>query len=392
MANKKRILFCIRDFNHGGIPRCLQQLLHFIDTEHYDVDLFCGDQRGVYKDMFSNCRVHKSSNLILFCLMNYRKERGLTWLLAAVVKSVRHILLKFKIDILHSLLAHEARKYRDYDMAVAYAEGFAADFIERVDCKNRILWIHNDYSWKCARVVEKDSDLLPYRRIVCVSKHAAEIFAELHPQVAKRVCHLHNVIDSERIREQSLVENNLHPLFDQSHFTIISIGRVSYQKNFESIPPIARELKRRGVEFRWYIIGSGSDYESGIVDSEIIKHDIEDMVIRLGAIDNPYPYIAKSDLYVLTSRYETYPTVINEAKILGLPIVSTNFNGVAEILDERYGVITATDTLQDEIYCVYSDKELYKRFKVKLEGFKPKNSVLMKEFYGYINCEENKLV
>lgn len=389
---KKRILFCIRDFNHGGIPRCLQQLLYFIDTERYEVDLFCGDQRGPYKDMLANCKIRKSNYLILLCLMNYRKEEGVTWLFTVMIKAIRHLFLKFRVDILELLLTHEAHKYQDYDMAVAYAEGFAADFIERVNCKNRVLWIHNDYSWECARGTEKDNDLLPYRRIVCVSKHAAEIFAGLHPLVANRVCHLHNVIDEERVKEQSLEENFLHSLFDHSHFTIISIGRVSYQKNFESIPQIARELKQRGVEFRWYIIGSGSDYESGIVDSEIKKYDVEDIVIRLGAIDNPYPYIAKSDLYVLSSRYETYPTVINEAKILGLPIVSTNFNGVTEIMDERYGVITNVENLHNEIYRVYSEQERYNSFKMNLEGFKLNNSALLKEFYGYINCERDELV
>ncbi len=50
----RKILFIIRDFKQGGIPRCLQSLLPCLDNERFDVDLLCLHQDGPYKRVFNN--------------------------------------------------------------------------------------------------------------------------------------------------------------------------------------------------------------------------------------------------------------------------------------------------------------------------------------------------
>jgi glycosyltransferase involved in cell wall biosynthesis len=54
----------------------------------------------------------------------------------------------------------------------------------------------------------------------------------------------------------------------------------------------------------------------------------------MGFLANPYPYYAAASLFVLSSLWEGLPTVLLEAMVFGLPIVSTDCpSGPAEILD-----------------------------------------------------------
>src|SRR5690606_6903510 len=70
---------------------------------------------------------------------------------------------------------------------------------------------------------------------------------------------------------------------------------------------------------------------------------------------NPYTYIVNSDFFILPSRSESYPLIIGEAMGLGLPIISTNVGGIAEMIEhEGDGYLVNFD--EEEIY------EAMKRF------------------------------
>ncbi len=158
----KRILFAVRDFNHGGIPKCMQQLIELIDKETYEIDIFCGDQRGPYKDLIKGCNIINQNSLILMCLMNYRKEQGSTKFTTILVKSLRHCLLRLNIDILNLLLKKEANKISitSYDAVIAYAEGLPAELVSKIDCDNKLLWIHNDYQLDNHKILIFENHLL----------------------------------------------------------------------------------------------------------------------------------------------------------------------------------------------------------------------------------------
>ena len=65
----------------------------------------------------------------------------------------------------------------------------------------------------------------------------------------------------------------------------------------------------------------------------IKKNKLQDKVKLLGYLSNPYPYINKSDIVVLTSRFEGLPNVLLEAQYLKKYIISTNCpTGPKEIL------------------------------------------------------------
>ena len=76
---------------------------------------------------------------------------------------------------------------------------------------------------------------------------------------------------------------------------------------------------------------------------------------------NTYPFMANCDIYVQTSSFEGFGLTIAEAKILGKPVVSTNFDVVHDqITHEQNGLIAemAAEALADNILRLLKEDSL----------------------------------
>lgn len=104
--------------------------------------------------------------------------------------------------------------------------------------------------------------------------------------------------------------------------------------------------------FKWYIIGDGEDKEKLL---KLVKENgLEDIFILLGARDNPYPYMKNANLFVLQSYYEGRPLVVDEAMIVGTPVLITNYSSSNEqVSDGVYGYIVKNEEI--DIYLKLKD-------------------------------------
>lgn len=124
---------------------------------------------------------------------------------------------------------------------------------------------------------------------------------------------------------------------------ILSAGRISWQKDFETLVR-SFALLRRTQPCRLVILGKNHDGRSrderrrrllGLAAELGIADDV-----RLpGFVLNPFPHMARAALFVLSSRYEGLPGVLIQALACGTPVVSTACPaGPREILEDgRYG-------------------------------------------------------
>ena len=90
----------------------------------------------------------------------------------------------------------------------------------------------------------------------------------------------------------------------------------------------------------------------------------------LGFKDNPYPYMAKADIYVQTSSFEGFGLTVAEAKILHRPVVSTNFDVVYDqITDCENGLITemTPESVASKIMELLQNEELRRHIVSNLE-------------------------
>lgn len=381
----KKILVCIPDFKQGGIPRCLQSLLMKIDTTKYEVDLMCLYQQGPYKGEMSNCLVLKEDYVVSQLMVHTKTIKNWFFSIPALcLKVLRSVVAKlFKKDILYMRLQQLGKKCCEYDVAIAYAEGLSTKVVEAVAARKKLVWIHNDYAFDGASGGGKLTDFSKFDVICCVSHATEQSFQNAYPQFKNKTTTLYNVVNEDFIRERASEPTDDVRFNTGCLFTIVSVGRVCAQKAFGVIPGIASSLKERGVKFRWYIVGGGPADEVATVVESIEKEQVGDVVIMLGEKENPYPYIKNADLYVLTSVYESYPTVINEARVLNVPIVSNSIPPAFEMLSDEEAVIVPIENMAESIAGLIRNKELYNT--LKSHSFVNRNDEVMKGFYDLLN-------
>lgn len=114
---------------------------------------------------------------------------------------------------------------------------------------------------------------------------------------------------------------------------------------------------------------------------------VEQEVILLGRRDNPYQYLRQADLFALTSLYESYPTVINEARCLGIPIIANAIPPSYEMLEENEGIIVPNNQMAEVISILMNDENVngVSLNSMKRQSFHNNNEKIMEAFYKLLN-------
>lgn len=128
-----------------------------------------------------------------------------------------------------------------------------------------------------------------------------------------------------------------HPWFEDAHTPVIlGAGRLTVQKDFATL---IRAFAQLAAERPCRLIILGRGRQEAQLRELATALAVADRVDFPGFSDNPYAYMARAGLFVLSSRWEGSPNVLTEAMALGTPVVSTDCpSGPREILAEgRHG-------------------------------------------------------
>lgn len=170
-------------------------------------------------------------------------------------------------------------------------------------------------------------------RVVCCSDTICREVQQKY-RCSKAVT-LNNPFDMRQVRELSEKEEAVLPWQDGR--IIISMGREDAVKGFWHLLKSFSIVHEKLPDTRLMIIGEGefTDYKKMAQDL-----GIDSVVCFTGLKKNPYPYLKKGSLYVLTSYYEGFPNAMVEAMAMGLPVIATDcMTGPGEILEDRYGIL-----------------------------------------------------
>lgn len=368
----KRILFIIQEYTQGGITKCLENLLGFFPQTNYEIFIYSlyEDGENYYKKVFADRIVKKSLPYYLLHDNVYTRK---------VMGAYNKLTHRYNFDFLYK---HEAaylqRKY-NFDVVVAYHEGMTVEFASYFTNAKKITWFHCDPKVLGKSMIETYHSYYEMMDIVVgVSSVVKESFLELMPHFSSEVKVIHNFLDTKFIWKKSneRVVDGLQK--NANIFSIISIGRSTKVKQFEKIPVIMRQVVEQGVKnVCWYIIASGNECNNEI-SKAIIDNGMEHHVKMLGEKDNPYPYIKQSDLLISTSYSEAYPTVINEAQTLGVPVIANNYPSAKEIVSEGCGFICILEEMPSLICKLVNNEDcIYSSAKLNVEKFNYDNQKIL---------------
>lgn len=172
-------------------------------------------------------------------------------------------------------------------------------------------------------------------KVVAVSEGVRQDTLMLTGLPADAVVVIRNPVVTESMLANAS-EPNPHPWFDDDIPVVLGVGRLSQQKDFPTlIKAFAQASQQRSL--RLIILGEGGDRDA--LQALISQLGIESNVALPGFDANPYRWLARASVFVLSSRWEGSPNALTEALALGTPSLSTRCpSGPNETLAEgRYG-------------------------------------------------------
>ena len=167
--------------------------------------------------------------------------------------------------------------------------------------------------------------------IVCVSHGVAEDLSASVPAASRRIETIYNPVVSPDLAGMAAKPVD-HPWFDgEGPPVILSAGRLTRVKDHATLlRAFVEVLDSRPA--RLVILGDGAERDT--LMQLVERYGVADHVDLPGFKTNPFAYMSRASVFVLSSRYEGFPNVLVQAMACGTPVVSTDCrSGPVEILD-----------------------------------------------------------
>ncbi len=226
-----------------------------------------------------------------------------------------------------------------------------------------IVWAVRNYLYNSLN----DKDL----RYFCQLAHQAEFLQTVSKGIADSICHLVPAAQSANVKTiYNGLNPSVHKLAGQKvdllseYFpsepvnlaasrkdsntprVILTAGRLSGQKNHRMLVRAFAEVRKK-VDAILVMLGEGAG-KLEILEEAKQAGVAAEFVLMPGWVQNPYAYMSRADVFVLSSNYEGLPNVLIESLACGCPIVSTDCpHGPSEILENgRWGCLIPLDDHQ----------------------------------------------
>lgn len=381
-----KVLFVTTSFDIGGTNTSLINLLAGIDKSKYDLFVYAINNTGpLRKDIEENATVLNSS----FEAVAEEKAYLLRRYLSTIAKSLLRLLRRFGIDPTPLYFAQKAKSFKEYDCIIAFQEGNVTQLVSYCNNCKKIAWIRSEYG-RYLKIAKKKPEKRLYRRfdaIINVSETAKQNFLQYLPECCSKTHTIYNLLNKERVL--SLSEESVD-LPGVGTFVIISIGRVDPVKHFSEIPEISLHLIEKGItNFQWLIIGGKTQtdpQEFENIESQIIKKGLNKNVFLMGNQKNPYSYLKRSKILVCLSESETFNHTFAEARILGVPILSVNYDSAKEfLLPGQGGSIVKRESISKSLSDYIVNEKYYNVLKEEVKNFNHNNRAEVEKLYAIIS-------
>lgn len=377
----KKILFIINTLGCGGAERAMLNLLQELHGNNCEISLFVLTGQGeLIRDLPENVKLlNKNYKPVSVLGKNGRRLLGKNVLKVGIckglfIKRAAYLLKNYRImrkngkvlpdKLFWRIIAEGTPKIEEeYDLAVAYLEGGSTYYTaDRVNAKKKVAFVHIDYQ-RAGYTRELDLDCYKkFDKIFAVSDEVKENFLRVYPEYENKLAVFNNILHLEKIKHLSQNGEGFDDGFHGKR--ILTVGRLTKQKRFDIAIETMKLLKQKSnIPLRWYVLGDGDLKQS--LEKTIKSEGLEKDFLMLGVKENPYPYFYNCDLYVHATEFEGKSIALQEAQVLGKPIIATDCSGNREQIENGVdGILCelAPQAICENILSLINNPELCKIF------------------------------
>lgn len=356
---KTSVLFIIDSLTCGGAEKSLVSLLPLLNKDKYDIYLWMRSPGGAFMPLVPN-------NIHIVEQPSYNVIEKTKMLLGRLLFS-----LKLRINKLFGKAEHGAETLwkcqgwamkvpeGKWNVVVAYQQGLPTYLVaEKFSGCKKLAWV-NANVFKAG--YNTNFNIKFYEKMDCIVPVSAllhKLILDKIPQFKEKYHLIYDILNPQIIKDLGNEQVRILKS-EQDEWIFVTTGRLVPPKGHDIAIAAAEELKHKGVKFKWFFIGEGGERQN--IERMINEKGLQECVILLGMHTNPYAFMRQADVYVQTSKFEGFGMTIGEAKILGKPVVSTNFEVVYnQLTHEKNGLIADMNgkSVADNIYRMITDDEL----------------------------------
>ncbi len=339
----KKVLYVVDDINYNSGAKAVTLLQMNRLKDDYDIYLFSlakpkekisflDEQHILDKRIWKITEIYAESFRTALRSSHYSVRQKLSRIFYAI--SLR---IGFGSKYFESLIKNELKpELEKFDAVIVVSEASKLrEIVSELEHPKKIQWIHTDYAhwsefseWSKAVTRNDRSIYETYDEIVVLSEFCKNGLLKKLPSTAEKVRVIPNLVDGTKILKLVSVSSSV--LMGGDYLKLVTVARIDHEKRIGRVLDLALELKRRNIDFKWYVIGDGPEREA--LEEKNQEMGLSECVIFMGYMNNPYPIMAKCDELVLLSKYEGTPVTIDEAMVLGIGVVAPDIGGISEQL------------------------------------------------------------
>ena len=338
----KKILIASYNLDFGGIEKSLITLLKNFDYDKYKVTLVLEQKEGAFLNSVPSCvkvkeyKISNHNNKYIRKIKNFFKR--IRWIIS---------------------------NYMHFDASICYATySKPCGFIARTSSKNSIIFTHSNYYLAFdkdddkVRLFFNDININKYKKIVFVSNESRKDICKVIPEIENKSVTINNLVNYDEMVELS--KKRVKEKKGKNK-VVLFVGRLDESsKRISKILSLAKECKENNDKVIFWIVGTGPDEKK--YKAYVTKNKL-DNVVFCGSKENPYPYFKVCDYVILTSKYEGFPVVYNEAIVFNKPIITTvDVSDDYISIKNRFGYIINENDIYNEFKNILKDKNFKQEY------------------------------